>query len=70
MLTDFEPLHHDKFVFGVRSARLIESREIDSIERGDIMPDVQLSMAIGSYDHVGDLVNGRVRVEGIDLTPM
>jgi 4,5-dihydroxyphthalate decarboxylase len=32
--------------------------------------NIQLSMAIGSYDHVGDLVNGSVRPEGIDLTPM
>jgi 4,5-dihydroxyphthalate decarboxylase len=32
--------------------------------------NIQLSMAIGNYDHVGDLVNGRVRPEGIDLTPM
>jgi 4,5-dihydroxyphthalate decarboxylase len=34
------------------------------------MPDIQLSMAIGRYDHVADLVNGRVRPEGITLTPM
>ena len=34
------------------------------------MPDIQLSMAISDYDHVGDLVNGRVRAEGIDLVPM
>jgi 4,5-dihydroxyphthalate decarboxylase len=32
--------------------------------------DIQLSMAISNYDHVGDLVNGRVRPEGIDLTTM
>jgi 4,5-dihydroxyphthalate decarboxylase len=34
------------------------------------MPDIRLSMAISNYDHVGDLVNGRVRPEGIDLTAM
>ena len=34
------------------------------------MPGIQLSMAISNYDHVGDLVNGRVRPEGIDLTTM
>lgn len=34
------------------------------------MPGIQLSMAISDYDHVRDLVNGRVRAEGIDLTPM
>jgi 4,5-dihydroxyphthalate decarboxylase len=34
------------------------------------MAGVQLSMAISNYDHVGDLVNGRVRVEGIELTAM
>jgi 4,5-dihydroxyphthalate decarboxylase len=34
------------------------------------MPGVPLSMAISNYDHVGDLLNGRVRPEGIDLIPM
>jgi 4,5-dihydroxyphthalate decarboxylase len=34
------------------------------------MPGIQLSMAISNYDHVGDLVNGRVRPEGIELTAM
>jgi len=34
------------------------------------MPGIQLSMAISNYDHVRDLVNGRVRAEGIDLIPM
>jgi 4,5-dihydroxyphthalate decarboxylase len=34
------------------------------------MPAIQLSMAISNYDHVGDLANGRVRPEGIDLTVM
>ena len=31
---------------------------------------IQLSMAVSNYDHVGDLVNGRVRIEGADLTAM
>jgi 4,5-dihydroxyphthalate decarboxylase len=34
------------------------------------MPGIKLSLAIGNYDHVGDLVNGRVRAEGIDLVPI
>jgi len=34
------------------------------------MSAVQLSMAINRYDHVADLVSGRVRPEGIDLTAM
>jgi 4,5-dihydroxyphthalate decarboxylase len=34
------------------------------------MPGIQLSMAISNYDHVRDLVSGRVRAEGIDLIPM
>jgi len=34
------------------------------------MPGIQLSMAISNYDHVGDLINGRVRPEGIELTAM
>jgi 4,5-dihydroxyphthalate decarboxylase len=34
------------------------------------MPGIQLSIAISDYDHVRDLVNGRVRAEGIDLIPM
>ncbi|MDP9050620.1 MAG: 4,5-dihydroxyphthalate decarboxylase [Acidobacteriota bacterium] len=34
------------------------------------MPDIQLSMAVSHYDHVSDLVNGRVHAEGIDLTAM
>jgi len=33
------------------------------------MPDVRLSMAISYYDHVSDLVRGRVRAEGITLIP-
>jgi 4,5-dihydroxyphthalate decarboxylase len=34
------------------------------------MPALQLSIAISNYDHVGDLINGRVRPEGINLTAM
>jgi 4,5-dihydroxyphthalate decarboxylase len=34
------------------------------------MPGVPLSMAISNYDHVADLLNNRVRIEGVDLTPM
>jgi 4,5-dihydroxyphthalate decarboxylase len=32
------------------------------------MGDVHLTLAINDYDHVRDLVTGRVRAEGIDLT--
>jgi 4,5-dihydroxyphthalate decarboxylase len=32
------------------------------------MPDISLSLAISYYDHVSDLVRGRVRTEGISLT--
>jgi hypothetical protein len=32
------------------------------------MPDIRLSLAISYYDHVSDLVRGRVRAEGIPLT--
>ena len=32
------------------------------------MPNIQLSLAIGEYDHVRDLLDGTVRVEGVDLT--
>jgi len=35
-----------------------------------IMQGIPLSMAISNYDHVGDLVNGRILPEGIDLTAM
>ena len=34
------------------------------------MAGVSLSMAVAAYDHVRDLVNGRVRPEGIELTAM
>jgi hypothetical protein len=33
------------------------------------MSDIHLSLAISYYDHVSDLVRGRVRAEGIRLTP-
>jgi 4,5-dihydroxyphthalate decarboxylase len=33
------------------------------------MGDIRLSLAISYYDHVSDLVRGRVRPEGIQLTP-
>jgi len=32
------------------------------------VPDIQLSLAISYYDHVSDLLRGRVRAEGISLT--
>jgi 4,5-dihydroxyphthalate decarboxylase len=34
------------------------------------MPNLQLSIAVGHYDHLTDLVSGRVRPEAIDLTVM
>jgi 4,5-dihydroxyphthalate decarboxylase len=34
------------------------------------MSGIQLSIAISDYDHVRDLVSGRVRAEGIHLIPM
>ena len=34
------------------------------------MSNVRLSMAVSSYDHVRELVSGRVRAEGIELTAM
>lgn len=34
------------------------------------MAGLPLSIAISNYDHVGDLMNGRVRPEGIELTAM
>ncbi|WP_433966489.1 hypothetical protein [Tunturiibacter gelidiferens] len=34
------------------------------------MPGVPISMAISNYDHVADLLNNRVRIEGVNLTPM
>lgn len=37
------------------------------IEIGTTMKE-RLTLAVGDYDHVADLVNGRVPVEGIDLT--
>jgi 4,5-dihydroxyphthalate decarboxylase len=41
-----------------------------STERRKIMAGLPLSIAISNYDHVGDLMNGRVRPEGIELTAM
>jgi 4,5-dihydroxyphthalate decarboxylase len=32
------------------------------------VPDIQLSLAISYYDHVSDMLRGRVRAEGISLT--
>jgi 4,5-dihydroxyphthalate decarboxylase len=32
------------------------------------MGNIQLSLAVGDYDHVRDLLDGTVRVEGVDLT--
>ena len=34
------------------------------------MPDIHLSMATSSYDHFRDVLSGRVRPEGIELTAM
>ncbi len=34
------------------------------------MGDLNLTLAIGEYDHVRDLLDGTVRVAGIDLTAM
>jgi 4,5-dihydroxyphthalate decarboxylase len=34
------------------------------------VPDLQLSLAISYYDHVSDLLRGRVRAEGISLTAL
>lgn len=33
------------------------------------MPDIRLSLAMSYYDHVSDLVRGKVRVEGVTLMP-
>lgn len=33
------------------------------------MPELQLSIAVGDYDHIRDLTSGRVRAEGIALLP-
>jgi 4,5-dihydroxyphthalate decarboxylase len=33
------------------------------------MPDLQLSVAVGDYDHIRDLSSGRVKAEGISLLP-
>jgi 4,5-dihydroxyphthalate decarboxylase len=34
------------------------------------LPNLQLSVAIGDYDQLRDLTNGRVRAEGIDIHPI
>ena len=34
------------------------------------MSNLNLSIAVGDYDHVRDLMSGRVRAEGIDITPI
>ena len=34
------------------------------------MSNIRLSMAVSSYDHVREIVSGRVRAEGIELTAM
>ena len=34
------------------------------------MANLELSIALADYDHVRDLVDGRVRAEGIDLVPL
>ncbi|MBI1872469.1 MAG: 4,5-dihydroxyphthalate decarboxylase [Acidobacteria bacterium] len=34
------------------------------------MPDLHLSLAMSPYDHVMDLLRGRVRAEGVTLTPI
>jgi 4,5-dihydroxyphthalate decarboxylase len=34
------------------------------------MPEIKLSMAISDYDHVSDILHGRVRVEGVNITAM
>jgi len=33
------------------------------------MPNLQLSIAVGDYDHIRDLTGGRVQAEGISLVP-
>lgn len=34
------------------------------------MPNLQLTIALGDYDHTRDLMSGRVQAEGIDITPI
>ena len=34
------------------------------------MSNIQLSVAIGDYDQLRDVTNGRVRAEGIDIHPI
>jgi 4,5-dihydroxyphthalate decarboxylase len=33
------------------------------------VPDLQLSVAVGDYDHIRDLTSGRIKAEGISLLP-
>jgi 4,5-dihydroxyphthalate decarboxylase len=53
-----------------KTDRISPARSNQHHRKEGIMPGIQLAMAISNYDHVGDLVNGRVRPEGIDLTTM
>ena len=32
------------------------------------MANIPLTLAVGEYDHVRDLLDGTVRIEGVDLT--
>ena len=34
------------------------------------MSNLHLTIAVGDYDHTRDLMSGRVRAEGIDITPI
>ena len=34
------------------------------------MANIHLTMATGEYDHVRDLIDGTVRIEGVDLTAL
>src|SRR5258707_835273 len=49
------------------------TKQIDpqpALPRGNTNMRIHLSMAVSNYDHVEDLVTGRVRIEGVDLTAM
>ncbi len=37
-------------------------------KKGERVPDIPLTMAVTYFDHISDLLRGRVRPEGIDLT--
>jgi 4,5-dihydroxyphthalate decarboxylase len=41
---------------------------VESFPQEASVPDIPLTMAVTYFDHIGDLVRGRVRPEGIDLT--